>query len=143
MSDQQTQNNNENYEMPTTDMSDVGKDNPVNGSNISTIIDATGKLDPSKFWMVAMVILTIALGSILFFGGGYLIKELDKKELKIDDLEKKLAACPEETLAKIKKQQLEFQDLKHIIKRDSVRIDSVILSKKNKIQKMQKIEQNL
>jgi len=132
------------YQMPTTDLTEVGGDNPVvHSASASDIITAVGGVDPSRFWMIAMIILTIGLGLTLFFGGGYLVKQLDNRESKILALEEKLENCPEETLTKMKKQQLEFQDLKQIIKRDSIRIDSVILSKESKINKMKKIEEKL
>lgn len=145
MQEQDNYNENEQpYQMPTTDLSDVGGDNPVvHSSSASDIITAVGGVDPSRFWMIAMIILSVGLGLTLFFGGGYLVKQLDNKETKILALEKKLEDCPEETLAKMKKQQLEFQDLKRVVKGDSIRIDSVILSKKTKIDKMKKIEEKL
>lgn len=136
---QNQQQPNENYNMQTTDMNDVGS-NPVGSGNIVDVIEATGNINPTRFWMVFMVALTIALGMVIFFGGGYLTDEI--KNLKQDNkqLQVKLDECPDKTLETFKKQQAELNELKHNVLRDAMKLDSIEKGKRKTLEKIQKIE---
>ena len=96
----------QNYEMPITDLTD-DKGNPIlSPSTGADIITAVGGVTPERFWMVFMVIISIALGIFTFIGGGYLANEISSKNNEITQLKKELKEGPEETLNRIKKEQL-------------------------------------
>jgi hypothetical protein len=138
MSNQETPNN-ENYDMSTTDMNSVGQ-NPINSSSVSEIIEATGNVNPTRFWMVFMVGLSICLGSVIFFGGNYLTDEIkslkeDKKELQIQ-----LYQCPDKTLERFKQQQIELNELKNDVLRNADRLDSIKEGKTRTLEKIQRID---
>ena len=130
----------QNYEMPITDLTD-DKGNPIlSPSTGADIITAVGGVTPERFWMVFMVIISIALGLFIFIGGGYLANEISSKNNEITQLKKELKECPEETLNRIKEEQLKFQELKEIVKSDSAKIDSALIKKKERLKSLKEIE---
>lgn len=133
----------QNYEMPITDLTD-DKGNPIlSPSTGADIITAVGGVTPERFWMVFMVIISIALGIFIFIGGGYLANEISSKNNEIVQLKKELKECPEETLNRIKEEQLKFQELKEIVKSDSEKIDSALIKKKERLKSLKEIEKNI
>lgn len=133
----------QNYEMPITDLTD-DKGNPIlSPSTGADIITAVGGVTPERFWMVFMVIISIALGIFIFIGGGYLANEISSKNNEIAQLKKELKECPEETLNRIKEEQLKFQELKEIVKSDSEKIDSALIKKKERLKSLKEIEKNI
>ncbi len=144
MSEPQVNNDElQNYEMPITDLtSDVG--NPIlSPSTGADVITAVGGVTPERFWMVFMVIISIALGLFIFIGGGYLANEISSKNNEITQLKKELKECPEETLNRIKEEQLKFQELKEIVKLDSAKIDNALAKKKQRLKSLKEIEKNI
>ena len=144
MSEPQVNNDElQNYEMPITDLtSDVG--NPIlSPSTGADVITAVGGVTPERFWMVFMVIISIALGLFIFIGGGYLANEISSKNNEIIQLKKELKECPEETLNRIKEEQLKFQELKEIVKLDSAKIDNALAKKKQRLKSLKEIEKNI
>lgn len=137
------ENDIQNYEMPITDLTD-DKGNPIlSPSTGADIITAVGGVTPERFWMVFMVIISIALGIFTFIGGGYLANEITSKNNEITQLKKELKECPEETLNRIKEEQLKFQELKEIVKSDSEKIDSALIKKKERLKSLKEIEKNI
>ena len=133
----------QNYEMPITDLTD-DKGNPIlSPSTGADIITAVGGVTPERFWMVFMVIISIALGLFIFIGGGYLANEISTKNNEITQLKKELKECPEETLNRIKEEQLKFQELKEIVKLDSAKIDNALAKKKQRLKSLKEIEKNI
>lgn len=133
----------QNYEMPITDLTD-DKGNPIlSPSTGADIITAVGGVTPERFWMVFMVIISIALGLFIFIGGGYLANEISSKNNEITQLKKELKECPEETLNRIKEEQLKFQELKEIVKLDSAKIDNALAKKKQRLKSLKEIEKNI
>ena len=133
----------QNYEMPITDLTD-DKGNPIlSPSTGADLITAVGGVTPERFWMVFMVIISIALGLFIFIGGGYLANEISSKNIEITQLKKELKECPEETLNRIKKEQLKFQELKEIVKLDSAKIDNALAKKKQRLKGLKEIEKNI
>lgn len=144
MSEPQVNNDElQNYEVPITDLtSDVG--NPIlSPSTGADVITAVGGVTPERFWMVFMVIISIALGLFIFIGGGYLANEISSKNNEITQLKKELKECPEETLNRIKEEQLKFQELKEIVKLDSAKIDNALAKKKQRLKSLKEIEKNI
>ena len=90
-----------------------------------------------------MVIISIALGLFIFIGGGYLANEISSKNNEIIQLKKELKECPEETLNRIKEEQLKFQELKEIVKLDSAKIDNALAKKKQRLKGLKEIEKNI
>lgn len=133
----------QNYEMPITDLTD-NKGNPIlSPSTGADLITAVGGVTPERFWMVFMVIISIALGLFIFIGGGYLANEISSKNNEIIQLKKELKECPEETLNRIKEEQLKFQELKEIVKLDSAKIDNALAKKKQRLKSLKEIEKNI
>ena len=133
----------QNYEMPITDLTD-DKGSPIlSPSTGADIITAVGGVTPERFWMVFMVIISIALGIFTFIGGGYLANEISSKNNEITQLKKELKECPEETLNRIKEEQLKFQELKEIVKPDSAKIDNALAKKKQRLKSLKEIEKNI
>ena len=133
----------QNYEMPITDLTD-NKGNPIlSPSTGADLITAVGGVTPERFWMVFMVIISIALGLFIFIGGGYLANEISTKNNEIIQLKKELKECPEETLNRIKEEQLKFQELKEIVKLDSAKIDNALAKKKQRLKSLKEIEKNI
>ena len=133
----------QNYEMPITDLTD-DKGNPIlSPSTGADLITAVGGVTPERFWMVFMVIISIALGLFIFIGGGYLANEISSKNSEITQLKKELKECPEETLNRIKEEQLKFQELKEIVKLDSAKIDNALAKKKQRLKSLKEIEKNI
>jgi hypothetical protein len=58
-------------------------------------------------------------------------------------LKKELKECPEETLNRIKEEQLKFQELKEIVKLDSAKIDNALTKKKQRLKSLKEIEKNI
>ena len=106
----------QNYEIPITDLTSDGNNPILSPSTGADVITAVGGVTPERFWMVFMVIISIALGLFIFIGGGYLANEISSKNNEIIQLKKELKECPEETLNRIKEEQLKFQELKEIVK---------------------------
>lgn len=116
-------NSNEPYEIPTNDMSSNPNDsNLIGGSSIADTINAAGGIDPTRFWMVFMVGLIIALASTIMFGGAYVIKQGENKDAVILDLRKELKECPQKTLNDLKQQQRHIEELRNGVIYNSNRI---------------------
>lgn len=98
--------NNENeYELPTTSMDEVGTDNPISASGIKEIIETTASVNPTSFWMVFMIVISVGLAAVLFFGGGYLIDENKTLKSEKKEIQTKLDDCPDKALERFKQQQ--------------------------------------
>ena len=133
----------QNYEIPITDLTSEGNNPILSPSTGADVITAIGGVTPERFWMVFMVIISIALGLFTFIGGGYLANEISSKNSEINQLKKELKECPEETLNRIKEEQLKFQELKEIVKSDSEKIDSALIKKKERLKSLKEIEKNI
>ena len=133
----------QNYKMPITDLTSDGNNPILSPSTGADVITAVGGVTPERFWMVFMVIISIALGLFIFIGGGYLANEISSKNSEINQLKKELKECPEETLNRIKEEQLKFQELKEIVKSDSVKINSALIKKKERLKNLKEIEKNI
>lgn len=133
----------QNYEMPITDLTSDGNNPILSPSTGADVITAVGGVTPERFWMVFMVIISIALGLFIFIGGGYLANEISSKNNEIIQLKKELKECPEETLNRIKEEQLKFQELKEIVKLDSAKIDNALAKKKQRLKSLKEIEKNI
>ena len=133
----------QNYEIPITDLTSEGNNPILSPSTGADVITAVGGVTPERFWMVFMVIISIALGLFIFIGGGYLANEISSKNNEIVQLKKELKECPEETLNRIKEEQLKFQELKEIVKSDSVKINSALIKKKERLKNLKEIEKNI
>ena len=133
----------QNYEIPITDLTSEGNNPILSPSTGADVITAIGGVTPERFWMVFMVIISIALGLFTFIGGGYLANEISSKNNEIIQLKKELKECPEETLNRIKEEQLKFQELKEIVKSDSVKINSALIKKKERLKNLKEIEKNI
>ena len=144
MSEPQVNNDElQNYEMPITDLTSDGNNPILSPSTGADVITAVGGVTPERFWMVFMVIISIALGLFIFIGGGYLANEISSKNNEIIQLKKELKECPEETLNRIKEEQLKFQELKEIVKLDSAKIDNALTKKKQRLKSLKEIEKNI
>ena len=144
MSEPQVNNDElQNYEMPITDLTSDGGNPILSPSTVADVITAVGGVTPERFWMVFMVIISIALGLFIFIGGGYLANEISSKNNEIIQLKKELKECPEETLNRIKEEQLKFQELKEIVKLDSAKIDNALAKKKQRLKSLKEIEKNI
>ena len=133
----------QNYEIPITDLTSEGNNPILSPSTGADVITAVGGVTPERFWMVFMVIISIALGLFIFIGGGYLANEISSKNNEIVQLKKELKECPEETLNRIKEEQLKFQELKEIVKLDSAKIDNALTKKKQRLKSLKEIEKNI
>ena len=133
----------QNYEIPITDLTSEGNNPILSPSTGADVITAVGGVTPERFWMVFMVIISIALGLFIFIGGGYLANEISSKNNEIIQLKKELKECPEETLNRIKEEQLKFQELKEIVKLDSAKIDNTLAKKKQRLKSLKEIEKNI
>lgn len=130
------------YEMPTTELDSKG--NPIlSPSSGADVITAVGSVSPDRFWMIFMIVLSVALGLTLFFGGSYMISEIKTKNEEIQSLKKELKDCPEETINRIKKELEGVKELKNMVLEDSHRIDSTIEKKSSRIDKLQQIDNAL
>ena len=144
MSEPQVNNDDlQNYKMPITDLTSDGNNPILSPSTGADVITAVGGVTPERFWMVFMVIISIALGLFIFIGGGYLANEISSKNNEIIQLKKELKECPEETLNRIKEEQLKFQELKEIVKLDSAKIDNALTKKKQRLKSLKEIEKNI
>ena len=144
MSEPQANNDElQNYEIPITDLTSDGNNPILSPSTGADVITAVGGVTPERFWMVFMVIISIALGLFIFIGGGYLANEISSKNNEIIQLKKELKECPEETLNRIKEEQLKFQELKEIVKLDSAKIDNTLTKKKQRLKTLKEIEKNI
>ena len=144
MSEPQVNNDElQNYEIPITDLTSDGNNPILSPSTGADVITAVGGVTPERFWMVFMVIISIALGLFIFIGGGYLANEISTKNNEIIQLKKELKECPEETLNRIKEEQLKFQELKEIVKLDSAKIDNALTKKKQRLKSLKEIEKNI
>jgi len=144
MSEPQANNDElQNYEIPITDLTSDGNNPILSPSTGADVITAVGGVTPERFWMVFMVIISIALGLFIFIGGGYLANEISTKNNEIVQLKKELKECPEETLNRIKEEQLKFQELKEIVKLDSAKIDNALTKKKQRLKGLKEIEKNI
>ena len=133
----------QNYEIPITDLTSEGNNPILSPSTGADVITAIGGVTPERFWMVFMVIISIALGLFTFIGGGYLANEISSKNSEINQLKKELKECPEETLNRVKEEQLKFQELKEIVKSDSAKINSALIKKKERLKNLKEIEKNI
>lgn len=151
MSEQDLNNQEEpNYEIPENDISEnLNNSGLVGKSSVKEVIDAASGIDPTRFWIVFMVVLIIALASTIMFGGGYLIKQGDIKDNTIVELRKELKECPQKTLNDLKQQQRDIEELRNSVIYNSNRIQEIKQDKiedvtdeknmKNKLENINKI----
>lgn len=134
-----------NYNLPNTELEDTPTNKRIIDTlNIPEIITATGNVTPERFWMVVMIIIMLGLGLTLFFGGNYLNKQLEKKELeiakkeeKIDKLTIKLEECPQKALENLRENQEAINALKEDVRRSK---EEVKQSNAEKIETLKKLE---
>lgn len=141
---------NQNYDIPTTDLSEVDSNPFINSSGVAETITAVGGVTPERFWMVFMVLLTIGLAVTLFFGGRYMDKQLDKKDLEIDkkerkieSLEKELDECPEKTLNELKLTHQKLIELQEEINQTKREVIETNRAKHEEVKKLEQIEKQL
>ena len=137
--------NNESYdEIPTND-TDISKSDRsiIGGSSVADTINAAGGVDPSRFWVVFMIALIIALAAIITFGGGYLVKQLDKKDEEIATLRVKLEECPQKTLDDLQRQQQAIEDIKQGVISNANRIKELKLEKTEDVENLEQLDKKL
>ena len=137
--------NNESYdEIPTNDINTSSKDSSlIGGSSVAETINAAGGVDPSRFWVVFMIALIIALASTVGFGGGYLIKQLDKKDTEISALRVKLEECPQKALDDLQKQQRAIEEIKQNVINNSNRIQEIKYEKLKDVKNLEQMDKKL
>ena len=123
---EQDLNNEERYEMPENDLSENSESGGLVGkSPVKEIIDSAGAVDPSRFWIVFMVALILALAAVIVFAGGYLVDQGKDKDKEIVELRKELKDCPQKTLNDLKRQQQDIEDLKNSVLYNNSRIQEI------------------
>ena len=123
---EQDLNNEERYEMPENDLSENSENGGLVGkSPVKEIIDSAGAVDPSRFWIVFMVALILALAAVIVFAGGYLVDQGKDKDKEIVELRKELKDCPQKTLNDLKRQQQDIEDLKNSVLYNNSRIQEI------------------
>lgn len=137
--------NNESYdEIPTNDINTSSKDLPlIGGSSVTDTINAAGGVDPSRFWVVFMIALIIALASTIAFGGGYLVKQLDKKDIEIAVLRVKLEECPQKALDDLQKQQRAIEEIKQNVINNSNRIQEIKYERLKDVKNLEQMNKKL
>lgn len=137
--------NNESYdEIPTNDINTSKSDKSlIGGSPVADTINAAGGVDPSRFWVVFMIALIIALASTIAFGGGYLVKQLDKKDDEIAKLRVKLEDCPQKTLDDLQRQQQAIEDIKQGVISNANRIKELKLEKTEDVENLEQLDKKL
>ena len=137
--------NNESYdEIPTNDINTSSKDSSlIGGSSVAETINAAGGVDPSRFWVVFMIALIIALASTIAFGGGYLVKQLDKKDIEIAALRVKLEECPQKALDDLQKQQRAIEEIKQNVINNSNRIQEIKYEKLKDVKNLEQMDKKL
>lgn len=131
-----------NYEIPTENYEQKDEKTPFVVSPVD-IITASSNIDPSKFWIVFMVLLIMALASTVMFGGGYLVEQGREKDKKITQLEKDLRECPNKTLEDLKKQQQAIEEIRSGLLLDRGRVNKMENSTSDDVQKLQEIDVKL
>ena len=137
--------NNESYdEIPTNDI-DISKSDKsiIGGSSVADTINAAGGVDPSRFWIVFMIALIISLATIITFGGGYLVKQLDKKDNEIATLRVKLEDCPQKTLDDLQRQQQAIEDIKQGVISNANRLKELKLEKTKDVENLEQLDKKL
>ena len=137
--------NNESYdEIPTNDI-DISKSDKslIGGSSVADTINAAGGVDPSRFCVVFMIALIIALAAIITFGGGYLVEQLDKKDDEIAILRVKLEDCPQKTLEDLQRQQQAIEDIKQGVISNTNRIKELKLEKTKDVENLEQLDKKL
>lgn len=123
MPEQDINHQEQNYEIPENDMSENSNNSGLVGkSSVKEVIEAASGIDPTRFWIVFMVGLIIALASTIMFGGAYVIKQGENKDAVILDLRKELKECPQKTLNDLKQQQRDIEELRNGVIYNSNRI---------------------
>lgn len=145
--------NEESYEIDLNDISESNGSSTgglVGKSSVKEVIEAASGVDPSRFWVIMMIALIIALSSVVMFGGGYLVNqiskkevELEKKEILVESLRKEIKDCPQNTLDNLKKQQQAIEDLKANVLQDRALIKEINVIKKQDINELKKINTKL
>lgn len=133
-------NTEETYEIPSNDMGgDKGEGGSglVSKSSIKEVIEAASGIDPSRFWIIFMVALVIALAGVITFGGGYLVEQGKQKDKDIAALRIELKECPQKTFEDLRKQQEAIDALKSGAIYDRDRIQQI---KEEKIQDLNKLK---
>lgn len=141
---EQDLNNNESYpEIPSNDMSETSDKGLVGKSSVGDIITAASGIDPTRFWIVFMVGLVIALASIIMFGGGYILKQSEIKDNTILALRQELKDCPEKTLIDLKKQTEAIDQLRNNVLYNSSRINEIKTDAREDIQDLKEVNKKL
>lgn len=137
--------NNESYdEIPTNDINPSKSDKSIiGGSSVADTINAAGGVDPSRFWIVFMIALIISLAAIITFGGGYLVKQLDKKDNEIVTLRVKLEDCPQKTLYDLQRQQQAIEDIKQGVISNANRLKELKLEKTEDVENLEQLDKKL
>lgn len=144
MSEQNINNEEESYEIPSNDMSESNSGEGLVGkSSVKEVIEAASGIDPTRFWIVFMVGLVIALASTLMFGGGYIVKQVEIKDNVITGLRQELKDCPEKTLTDLKKQNEVIEQLRNNVLYNSSRINEIQIDTKNDINSLKETNKKL
>ena len=138
-------NNEHSYpEMPSNDMKDdSGGKGLVGQSQVKDIIDSVSGVDPSRFWMVVIILIGLLLAGSISGGLYYLITQ--NKELKAEIVKKDLEIkeCPQKTLEDLKKQQGTIEQLRTGAINDSYRIQEIKKEKTENLERLQLINNKL
>ena len=137
--------NNESYdEIPTNDINISSKDSSlIGGSSVAETINAAGGVDPSRFWVVFMIALIIALASTVTLGGGYLVNQLNKKDVEISALRVKLEECPQKALYDLQKQQRAIEEIKQNVINNSNRIQEIKYERLKDVKNLEQMDKKL
>lgn len=142
---EQDLNNEPPYEIPSNDLSDKSPTGGglVGGSEVKDIIDSAAGVDPSRFWIVFMIAIIIALAATVIGGGKYLMNQGEKKDTEITELRKELKECPEKALDQILRQQQTIEDIKAGTISNGTRIQQIKKEKTEEINELKKINTTL
>lgn len=142
------ENTNNPYEIPITDINSESN-SPIGQSGAADIISATGNLNPNNFWMVVMIILMLGFGGGTVFWITNLYSEITtldsriaKKDVRIEQLEKDLAECPQKTLDRLKETQRTIQELRGEFKSTKQEVEirnKELYETNNKLKKVEEI----
>ena len=144
MSEQNINNEEQSYEIPSNDMSESSEGGGLVGkSSVKEVIEAASGIDPTRFWIVFMVGLVISLASIIMFGGAYILKQNDIKDATIVGLRQELKDCPEKTLMDLKRQNEAIEQLRNNVLYNSSRINEIKIDTKDDINSLKEINKKL
>lgn len=143
MPEQNINNEQNTYQIPENDVSNTSDNGLIGKSSVENIITAAAGIDPTRFWIVFMVGLIIALASTIMFGGAYVIKQGENKDAVILDLRKELKECPEKTLIDLKKQTEAIDQLRNSVLYNSSKIDEIKTDTREDIRDLKEVNNKL